>query len=204
MSTDPTVWVKSILTLCVFTYLIKDNRVFGLTQKLYVGVGVGYSAALAVRNVMQQGITPLVGGRTILLIPLILGIMTYARFVKPIAWLSKIPTAFIVTLGAAITLRGTIQAQFIDQIRGTMLPLNSIDNIIIVFGTGATIMYFYFRLAGKGNVGTLLSWNNKFARFIMMIALGIGYTGNLSANIPRTIGILQQLFGEWIHLIPGF
>lgn len=204
MSTDPTVWVKAILTLSVFSYLIKDNRVFGLTQKLYVGVGVGYSAALAVRNVMQQGITPLVGGRTILLIPLILGIMTYARFVKPIAWLSKIPTAFIVTLGAAITLRGTIQAQFIDQIRGTMLPLNSIDNIIIVFGTAATILYFYFRVTGKGGVGTLLSWNNKFARFIMMIALGVGYTGNLSANIPRTIGILQQLFGEWIHLIPGF
>ena len=50
----------------------------------------------------------------------------------------------------------------------------------------------------------MLNYSNKFARYIMMVALGIAYTGNLSATIPRTIGPLQLIFGEWIHLIPGF
>jgi hypothetical protein len=103
-----------------------------------------------------------------------------------------------------LVLRGAILAQFLNQIAGTMLPLNSINNIVLVFGTASTLLYFYFKERQKGPVNTLVNYSNMFARYIMMIALGIGYTGNLSANIPRTIGQLQLIFGEWIHLIPGF
>jgi len=204
MSSNPGTWVSAILMLCVYSYLVKDNRVFGLTQRLYVGVGIGYGAALALRNIVNSGINPLMKGNTMVLIPMVLGLLAYMRYVKPVAWTSRIPAAFVVALGAALTLRGAIQAQFLNQIAGTMLPLTSINNIIIVFGTASTLLYFYFKERQKGTVNTLVNYSNVFARYIMMIALGIGYTGNLSANIPRTIGQLQLIFGEWIHLIPGF
>lgn len=204
MSTSPATWVSAILMLCVYSYLIKDNRVFGLTQRLYVGVGIGYGAALAMRNVVQSGFQPLLKGNKMVLIPIVLGLLAYTRYVKPIAWTSRIPAAFVVALGAALTLRGAIQAQFLNQISGTMLPLTSINNVIIVFGTASTLLYFYFKERQKGPINTVVNYSNMFARYIMMVALGIGYTGNLSSNIPRTIGQLQLIFGEWIHLIPGF
>lgn len=204
MSTNPGTWVSAILMLCVYSYLVKDNRVFGLTQRLYVGVGIGYGAALALRSIVNSGIKPLQKGNMMVLIPIVLGLLAYARYSKPVAWAARIPAAFVVALGAAMTLRGSIQAQFLSQIAGTMLPLNSINNIVIVFGTASTVLYFYFRERQKGPINTLVNYSNVFARYVMMIALGIGYTGNLSSNIPRTIGQLELIFGEWIHLIPGF
>jgi hypothetical protein len=190
--------------LCIYSYLVKDNPVFALTQRLYVGIGIGYGAALAMKNVVQFGVKPLTEGNGKVLIPIVIGLLAYLRWVKPVAWVSRIPASFVVALGAALTLRGTIQAQFIDQIRGTMLPLVSFNNLIIVFGTASTLLYFFFRDRQKSPLNTVLNYSNKFARYIMMVALGIAYTGNLSANIPRTIGQLQLIFGEWIHLIPGF
>lgn len=204
MSTNPATWVSAILMLCVYSYLVKDNQVFGLTQRLYVGLGIGYGAALALRSIVNSGVQPLLKGNTMVLIPMVIGLLAYMRYVKAISWTSRIPAAFVVALGAALTLRGAIQAQFISQIVGTMLPLNSINNAIIVFGTASTLLYFYFRERKAGSINTIVTYSNVFARYIMMIALGIGYTGNLGSNIPRTIGQLQLIFGEWIHLIPGF
>jgi len=204
MSTNPATWVSAILMLCVYSYLVKDNKVFALTQRLYVGLGIGYGAALALRNIVNSGVQPLLKGNTMVLIPMVIGLLAYMRYVKAISWTSRIPAAFVVALGAALTLRGAIQAQFISQIVGTMLPLNSINNAIIVFGTASTLLYFYFRERKAGPINTIVNYSNTFARYIMMIALGIGYTGNISSNIPRTIGQLQLIFGEWIKLIPGF
>ncbi len=201
MSNSPATWVSAILMLCVYSYLIKDNRVFSLTQRLYVGVGIGYGAALAMRTLVQSGIKPLLEGNKTVIVPLVMGLLAYARYIKPVAWTSRIPAAFVVALGAAITLRGAIQAQFIDQIYGTMLPLTSVNNLIIVLGTGSTLLYFYFRESKKGRLSALIGYSNTFARYVMMVALGIGYTGNLSSNIPRTIGQLRLIFEEWIHLI---
>jgi hypothetical protein len=130
--------------------------------------------------------------------------LAYLRWVKPVAWVSRIPASFVVALGAALTLRGTIQAQFIDQIRGTMLPLVSFNNLIIVFGTASTLLYFFFRDRQKSPLNTVLKLLQQVRPVHHDGRLGIAYTGNLSANIPRTIGQLQLIFGEWIHLIPGF
>lgn len=204
MSTNPTTWATALLTLAVYTFLIKDNRVFRLVEKFFVGLGAGYYAALGIKTIIQVGITPVMQGNMVPVIPLLLGLLVYARYVKPVAWVSKIPVALIVAIGAALTLRGTVQAQFIDQIAGTIVPWNSINNLIIVFGTASTVAYFYFKARQPGPFDTLLTWSGKFARLVMMIAFGIGYTGVLGANIPRTIGQLQLIFGKWIHLIPGF
>ena len=203
MSTNPATWVSAILMLCIYSYLIKDNPVFALTQRLYgrryrVWGCLGHEERRAVWH--QTAI----GRHTGVLIPIIIGLLAYLKWIKPVAWVSRIPASFVVALGAALTLRGTIQAQFIDQIRGTMLPLVSFNNLIIVFGTASTLLYFFFRERQKSPLNNVVNYSNRFARYIMMAALGIAYTGNLSANIPRTIGQLQLIFGEWIHLIPGF
>lgn len=203
MSTDPRVWVTAILTLAVYTFLIKDNRAFRLSEKFLVGLGAGYFAALSVKNVIQVGITPLSRGNMLVLLPLGLGLLVYTRYFKSVSWLSKIPIAFIVGLGAALTLRGTVQAQLIDQVIGTLLPWNSINNLIIVLGSGATVAYFHFGARGEGPLSRVAMISATFARIVMMAAFGIGFMGNLGSNIPRTIGQIDLLFGKWIKLIPG-
>lgn len=203
MSTNPTIWITALLTLAVYSFLVKDNRAFRLVEKFFVGLGAGYYAALGYNNIVQIGIKPVLSGKLMPLIPLILGLMVYTRYFKSVAWLTKIPVALVVSIGAALTLRGTIGAQFLNQIAGTMLPWSSIDNIIIVLGTASTVAYFYFKARPSGTFDTVMTWSGKFARAVMMVAFGIGYTGVLGANIPRTIGQIQLIFGKWIKLIPG-
>lgn len=203
MSTNPTVWITAILALGVYSFLIKDNPVFRIVEKCFVGLGAGYYAALGVKSVIQLGVNPLREGAWVTLIPLGLGLMVFARYAKPISWLSRIPVAVIVSVGAALTLRGSAQAQFIAQIAGTMKPLNSINNVILVFGTCAVLFYFFFREVPNSPVGRALDHVRTAARILMMISFGIGFAGMIGTQIPRAIGQVQLIFGRWIHIIPG-
>ena len=44
------IWVAALLTLCVFSFLIKDNFMFKLTEAIFVGVSVGYGIVLTYQN----------------------------------------------------------------------------------------------------------------------------------------------------------
>ena len=44
------IWVAALLTLCVFSFLIKDNFMFKLTESIFVGVSVGYFVVLTYQN----------------------------------------------------------------------------------------------------------------------------------------------------------
>ena len=44
------IWLAAILTICVYSFLIKDNFMFKLTEALFVGVSVGYSIVLTYQN----------------------------------------------------------------------------------------------------------------------------------------------------------
>jgi hypothetical protein len=44
------IWLAAILTICVYSFLIKDNFMFKLTEALFVGVSVGYAIVLTYQN----------------------------------------------------------------------------------------------------------------------------------------------------------
>ena len=44
------IWDAALLTLCVFSFLIKDNFMFKLTEAIFVGVSVGYGIVLTYQN----------------------------------------------------------------------------------------------------------------------------------------------------------
>ncbi len=44
------VWVAAILTLCVYSFLVKDNFMFKLTEAIFVGVSVGYFIVISYQN----------------------------------------------------------------------------------------------------------------------------------------------------------
>jgi len=44
------IWIAALLTFCVFSFLIKDNFMFKLTEAIFVGVSVGYSIVITYQN----------------------------------------------------------------------------------------------------------------------------------------------------------
>jgi hypothetical protein len=125
-------WVAATLTIAILSFLYKDNPLYRFAEHLYVGV----SAAFSVIIFWYQDIWPLLVGNFrdflhagnkveawILIVPAILGILMWTRFVPKIAWVSRIPLGFIIGIGAGLGITGTIHGLVLPQLKGTMLPL---------------------------------------------------------------------------------
>lgn len=191
-------WVGVFMTLSLFSFAIGENPFYRLGEHLYVGVAAAHSLVMGWENLQNNAIAPIMDdGQYLKFIPIVLGILMYARFFKGQMWLSRIPMSALVGLGAGLTIRGTITAEIINQINATLVPLNSIDNIIIVFGVITVLMFFYFT---RKDTNPLFNYSGYVGRFIMMIAFGALFGNAAMGRMSLMIGRLRFLLVEWLGL----
>jgi len=198
MSTNVGVWLGALFTIAAYSYLYKENRLYRMAEHIYVGAGAGYALAAGYLNVMNKAWNPLVQkGQVIVIVPLLLGLMLFLRFTKNLKWVSRIPLALVVGMGAAIAMRGAVGEQFISQVKATMIPINSINNLILIFGTIGTLTYFFFTFPKNSVVRV----GSNVGRWILMITFGAAFGNAVMGRISLYIGVLQFMFGSWIKLI---
>lgn len=199
------IWLAAIMTLSAYSYLWKENPLFRIGEHLLIATNVSYLAIVAWGNIKQSVFAPISkDGKYILLVPVILGILLFTRWFPKITWLSRISVAFMMGVYGAVSITGTVNANFVKQITATMLPLNSINNVIVVFGTLSTVCYFLFlqgkSVAGQG-WGRLMNGVGEFGKWIMMVAFGAAFGATVMGRLTLVLGRLQFLFGKWIPLI---
>ena len=192
-----TTWVAAFITLGLMSFAIGENPYYRLVEHLYVGIAAAHSMILGWENLQNNAFTPIADGEFLKFIPLVLGILLYARFLKGKLWLSRIPMAALVGIGVGLTVRGTITAEFLNQIRATIIPLNSINNIIIVFGVISVLMFFYFT---RKDTNPLFNYSGTIGRYIMMIAFGALFGNAAMGRMSLMIGRLRFLLLEWLGL----
>ena len=166
-------WVASFLTIGIFSYLYKDNPFYKIAESVVVGVSAGYSMvvgfwATIVPNLLgklspnwiKSWAMPGLNAESELLylVPLIMGVMLLWRLSPKGSWISRWPLAFIIGTTAGIRLIGFLHADFLSQIRNSIIsmivlaPDNGVDfwqslkNIIIIIGVLCTIVYFFFSI----------------------------------------------------------
>ena len=203
-------YLSGFLIVACFSYLFKENRAFTYAEHLYIGFAAAQAIILGWSNIRQLGIQPLLKGRVVMLIPLVLGLLLYARYRKPVAYLSRLPLAFMMGAAAGVTITGVVDAQLITQVKATMLPMTSVKNVLMVLGTASTIAFFLFIPLGKkaGHVGTANGLGvgrfvQSFGRATIMIAFGSSYGYTVMARLSYLVARLQFLFGRIIPLIPN-
>ena len=151
MSTEFTVWLAALLTLCVFSFLYKDNPFYRFAEHLFVGVSAGYYIVLYFWTVIMPNLveplwrnsfgrelwtgaafTPAKGGlftptlgdyRIALIVPGILGLLLFTRLFGKIGWMSRWALAVIIGVYAGIRTTGAAQADFVAQVEGSLNPL---------------------------------------------------------------------------------
>ncbi|MBS4016365.1 MAG: hypothetical protein KGZ86_08040 [Candidatus Latescibacteria bacterium] len=195
-------WIAAGLTLAIFSFLYKDNPFYKFAEHLYVGVSAGFGVIyvwafdlkpmLVDRFVAEQGIE-----RWILLIPAILGILMFSRWIGKIGYLSRLPISFTVGIGAGLGITASIQGFLLPQIQATLLPLTTINNILLVVGVITTILYFYFSREFKGKSSYLL----KLGIVFIMVSFGASFGYTVMARISLLIGRIFFLLSDWLHLI---
>lgn len=192
------VWIAAIGTLACYSYLWKDNFFFQAMEHIFIGVAAAHAVTMGYHNIKSMAWTPMLKGEWQLAIALLLGIALYTRFFKNISWISRYPIAFMMGVGAAVTIRGNIEGQFIRQIRATMVPITNLDELVIWIGVVGTITYFLFGPISNHRVVKNIS---VIGMWTMMGAFGAAYGNTVMARMSLVIGRLQFLFGQWIPII---
>ncbi len=206
LSSDILIWVSSILTLCIFSFIFRDNPFYRFAEHLFVGTSAGYLIALSYHNVVYPNlIGPLFKeGQLLYVIPLILGILYIARFIPQISWLVRIPIAFLLGWGSGVVIPATLQTDVIKQIQGTMLTRsvfqrwdNGLWAVIILIGVVATLIFFFFSRERKGVIKPIANLGIIF----IMLGFGASFGYTVMARISLLIGRFQFLLGEWLGII---
>lgn len=223
------VWISALLTLCVFSYLYRDNMFYKLAESIIVGVSAGYWLVnyfwevLVVKVFVK--VTPGIARYALVpdlpedakvdywtLVPVILGCLIFCRLVPKVAWLGRWPLAFVVGTTAGLKLITFLNADFVLQVRSTILPLvvfitsdsnrtidwnKSIQNTVIVFSVLSSLTYFYFSVEHKGLIGRI----SRVGIWVLMISFGASFALTVMGRITLLTMRLQFLFDEWLGLV---
>lgn len=206
------IWVAAVLTLMVFSHLIKDNPLSRLAEHLFVGVAVGYAIVLAYHNVLgPKLVRPLaqnLQGDLPLLIPGVLVLLLLLRPIAPLRALASIPLALIVGVGAGLAIAGAVLGSLIPQVGATMLSLSPaqpvstiINNALIIVGVISTVLYFFFTAKQTGVAGRGLRVAAFIGKWTMVLALGAVFATTVTARLALLVGRAQFLLGDWLGLL---
>ena len=188
----------AFFTLAIFSFLYRDNPVFKFAEHVFAGLSAGYYVGLIFQSVIKQQVwIPLTqDGRILVLVPALLGVLMFARFFPRIGWLTRLPLSFAIGSIAGIMFIQQLHGVILPQVSRTLLPLDSLNNILIVVGVLSTLIYFYFSKPHTGPLGWVASGGIGF----IMVAFGAHFGYTVMARVSLLIGRVQFLLVDWLGL----
>jgi len=203
-------WLSAILTIGIYSFLYKENPLYRFAEHLVIGVSLGYFIVITyMRVLLPRLIEPIANGEPnawVLIIPAILGLLYITRFFPNIAWLSRYPMAFLMGAGMGIGFPLSMKASVLRQLEATLVPIYEtgmsweivVGNAVLVLGTLAALIYFFF---SKPHKGPFFGTGSKIGIWVIMIGFGATFGFTVMGRISLLIGRIQFLLGDWLHII---
>ena len=192
------VWVAALLTLAVFTYLWRDNAVWRFVEHLYLGLAAGYGIGYTWHNFLL----PVLAGDVVRshhwywLLPLALGALIYARYVRGLEWLARFPIALWVGYGAGYVV-AYLPRTLLRQVSSSFLSLGSLNNLVIVACLVGGLVHFSFTLPRDRAV---VRHAAAFGRWSILVALGASFGSAVLYRFSILYGRFDFLLHTWMHL----
>ncbi len=214
------IWVAALLTLAIYSFLFKDNPVYRFSESLLIGLSVGFLVVTAFETTLMpkafepvgEGISKIftTGGHGSftnfiwILMPVILGLLMFARFVPKYSWMSRIALALYIGFGAGASIPANMQSYILRQIDATIRPFlhissfwSIINALVVLVGLISTLFYFFFSKEQKRMFGKV----TRVGTFYLMIFFGATFGYTVMARISLLIGRLTFLLRDWLGLI---
>ena len=205
------IFVAAGLTLCVYSFLYKDNPFYKFAEHLFVGIAAGYTIVMAWHlTIVRYIVDPMRTGdfttRILVIIPALIGLLMFSRFVPKYRWLIRWPFALMVGFGAGAAIPRTMQSIIFKQSEATLQPFTDVGNlptaaiinsIIIAIGVLCVLIYFFFSVEHKGAVGVV----SKVGIFFLMVSFGAAFGYTVMARISLLIGRVYFLLHDWLHIV---
>jgi len=192
-------YIAAFLTLAIYSFLYKDNPFYKLAEHIFAGISAGYYVGLVWHSIIkQQLLNPLLQyHQYLLIIPGVLGLLMFTRFIPKISWVSRISLAFVIGNTAGITLIQQLHGIVLPQIRCTFLDITQISELVMVVGVISTLIYFYFSKEHKG----VLGFTANVGIWFIMVAFGASFGYTVMARVSLLIGRVQFLMIDWLGLL---
>lgn len=201
------IWLGAFFTLCILSFLYKDNPFYKLAEHVFVGISAGYGVALEYQNVFLPNLwNPLTKeGKLIMLVPFFLGVLLFTRFVSRISWLSRWSIGLLIGIYSGIAIIGFGSGDLVAQIHGNLLPLWGGNNLLTLFnnwiltvGLITCLIYFFFSKEHKGSFGILA----RVGIYFLMLSFGASFGYTVMSRMSLLIGRFYFLYGDWLHILP--
>lgn len=205
-----------LFTILIFSYLIGDNPLFRIAIYIFTGVSAGYIAAVAWWQVLlPRLVIPLATGslveKLIWLVPVLGSVLILMKLSPRLAGLARPVMAFLVGVGAAVTISGAVSGTLIPQVTGAVNAFDMqaaaarninpfevmVNGGVILAGTILTLIYFHFGAQAKPDgsmrrFGAIefLAW---FGRVFIGITLGVIFAGVYAAALTALIERISAL-----------
>lgn len=223
-------WLAAIVTLGIYSYLWRDNRVYRLLLNIMIGLGVGYNFVIMWKQVlgplwwepMVQGVSAIGKGfapgsaKALWVLVGLLGTLWYFQLSKKYFWLARIVIGMTLGAGAGVVFKQQLLLH-VPQITDSFRPLlTRADGSPLIGGTDAPFS-LWMSLNNLIFVGTLVcvmtyfffSFEHKWkpvrgaaraGRWLLMISFGAFFGNTVMTRLAVFLERLQFLLYEWLKL----
>lgn len=198
------------MTLCILSFLYRDNPFFRFAESAFAGVSLGYY----IGNTFDQTfipnlITPLFirGEDFLLIVPMVFGVLLYARYIGRINWMARYSLAVFTGYAMGVLmmqkLQGEVQPQTADTIlslvRGVGSTGDFINNLVVIVGVLTVLVYFFFSAEHKGALGA----SSRMGIWFLMVSFGAAFGYTIMGRVSILIGRVNFLITEWLGVGGG-
>ncbi len=212
-------WIAAGLTLCMLSFVYKDNPFFRFGEHLYLGISAAYVMTIYWFNFLKpKFVYPLIPvldphygtpeGTSLnlwIIVPGILGVFILMRLIPGQGWFSRITFAFYIGGFTGVALprifAGFLLPQFFATMEAIPWRVNSIDSavlllnsLILFIGALSVLVYFFFSMEHRGFIGRV----SRVGIYMLMIAFGASFGYTIMARVSLLIGRMQFLMFDWI------
>ena len=210
------VWVAAFFTLCIYSFLYRDNPFYRFGEHLFVGLSVGYGIVFSIHqglipfgwNPFWEAVTKLEFMGLLKLIPIAIGLLFFSRLVPKYSWLIRYPIAILIGIGSGLAIPNVMEASIFRQVHGTLAPFAQIHAgalgpfeifgaILMLVGVICTLTYFFFSIEHRGVVGRI----SKVGIIFLMVGFGSAFGNTVMGRVSLLIQRVDFLLRDWLHLI---
>jgi hypothetical protein len=218
------VFLSVFLMFCLVSFLWRDNPFYKLAEHLFIGLSIGYYVTVQFWDVLKPTLwdklvdnpDPVVRWGWYV-IPAVLCLLMFARYVKPLAWLGRLPIAFVIGAFAGQNAAGYARGVLVPQTGATMQPLlgtaamqesidvclesasgaigallcrygDRVNALLIVVGVCSALLYFFFSAPHDRILGAV----SRVGVLFLMLAFGASFGFTVMGRIALAVGRAQQ------------
>jgi len=191
--------VQNILIAFSFSmFLWRRSILSDIAEQTFISTSMAMVLVGAVGQIRANGITPLLNGKVLLLVPIALGILIYSQFFRKYAFFQRWSMAVVLGVGFGIVIMTSVETTILRNLSESVLQVTQVpvataaNNILMIIALFCTVSYFIFTRPRTGALARV----QRFGRYFMMVYFGAVFGSTVMSRLGNYIAIIQTFLNN--------